>query len=125
MDILKNAESIKKFLDVCESGDPLKDFYDEDDLARALITLIHRTTPTDDNSELLTHEWLTSIGFSLSAYKTTDNYGWFQFGVLDYYYVPPTYSNIVIRIVNHKLTHIRTRGQLRRLIESITGKDGA
>lgn len=41
--ILENAESIKRFLDDCESGDPLKDFYDEDDLASALITLIRRS----------------------------------------------------------------------------------
>ena len=34
MDILKDEESMRRFLEVIESGDPIKDFYDEDDLVR-------------------------------------------------------------------------------------------
>ena len=58
--ILENAESIKKFLDICETGDPLKDFYDEDDLSRALITLIQQVA----DLKLLSREW--KIAFETS-----------------------------------------------------------
>lgn len=40
MDILKDEESMRRFLEVIESGDPIKDFYDEDDLASALATVV-------------------------------------------------------------------------------------
>lgn len=64
MDILKNAESIKKFLDICEAGDPLKDFYDEDDLARALITLI-KSSPSTSLSKIISQlEYNESIKFT-------------------------------------------------------------
>lgn len=118
--ILENAESIQRFLNDCESGDPLKDFYDEDDLASALVTLIHRTTSPDDDNELLTHEWLTSIGFTLSEYKAREGFGWFDLHSFSYYYVPPNHTEIVIAVFGHPIKHIKTHGQLRRLLELLT-----
>jgi len=76
-----------------------------------------------DDNELLTHEWLTSIGFTLSEYKARDGYGWFQMGLLSYYYVPPSYTAILISIVSKPLEHIKTRGQLRSLISNLTDKE--
>lgn len=41
-DIPKIVREKEKFLSVLESGDPLKDFYDEDDLASAVAYLLNR-----------------------------------------------------------------------------------
>ncbi len=42
MDVPKIVLEKEKFLSVLESGDPLKDFYDEDDLASAVSYLLNR-----------------------------------------------------------------------------------
>lgn len=42
MDAPKIVLEKEKFLSVLESGDPLKDFYDEDDLASAVAYLLNR-----------------------------------------------------------------------------------
>ena len=116
MNILKDAESIKKFLNVCESGDPIKDFYDEDDLVCALVSIL--SEKADDKP--LSHEWLVSIGFRLSQYKASDLYGWFELGLLDYYHVPPNHTSLEIRVQNHPLHHIKTQGQLLNLIKLLS-----
>jgi hypothetical protein len=38
--ILASQKSRDRFLEIVESGDPLKDFYDEDDLASAVVELM-------------------------------------------------------------------------------------
>ena len=40
--IHKNEESMREFLEYCERGDPLKDKWDEDDLASSLCWFIQK-----------------------------------------------------------------------------------
>lgn len=43
---------MREFLSICDTGDPLKDFYDEDDLASALCQLIQeKLGDTDEPTE--------------------------------------------------------------------------
>ena len=65
-----------------------------------------------DEDVLITREWLETIGFTESTRKP----GWYDLGGLDFYWTL-TYQNLVIRIYNWPLEHIKTRGDVRRLCE--------